>query len=494
MTETEPQQLLAAKEGNRLGHKPLVVSLVALGMFLVLLATLGNARPLFTADPSTQNAPQTNWPASLSLLLESPAFLATVLMAAALALLAGFAVHLARMGRRQQHRIEDLQKALLQAENASVAKSQFLSSVSHDIRTPLNAVMGLTCIAKAHTNDQDKVETCLEKIDCSSHHLLGLINDVLDLSKIENGKLLLDEREFDLLALVNDLVTLIQPQAKDKRQQLTVTTDIEHARVVGDALRMKQVLLNLSSNAVKYTAPEGAVRVSVEEKPSGQPQCAVYRLVVEDTGIGMDPEFVKRIFTPYEREEAGGGACEGTGLGMAIVKHIVDMMDGDIAIESELGVGSRFAVTLTLATAEDAGRREEAGAAARPDLQGRVLLAEDNDLNREIVSELLGEYGVQVESARDGKEALDLVTGAPEDYYDLVFMDVKMPVMDGFEATRAICSACRESRRRRPPIVAMTANAFVEDRNQALAAGMDGFVSKPVDTKRIEAALMTYLA
>ena len=472
MAETESQLPLDGEEAVEPGRKALFVSYVLLGVILVLIIAMHG----FLLSNDLRAARQPGQPSFLPLPFETFVSSLFVLAMAIISVLAGHIWVLSAERKRQQRRIDRLQEALAQANRASKAKSQFLSSISHDIRTPLNVVMGMTFIARSHENDPVKVKACLEKIDQSSRHLL-------------------EEAPFNLLSLTSDLVELIQPQAKSKNQRLTVTTDVRHAAVIGDALRVKQVLLNLSTNAVKYTDPEGMVSITVREEPSVLPQSAAFSLIVEDTGVGMDPAFVKRIFDPFEREDTSLTACtEGTGLGMAIVKSIVDTMEGAIDIESEPGVGSRFTVTLTLKTADARPSQTTNADAANPAaLHGRVLVAEDDNLNREIACEFIGEFGVTVESACNGREAVDLVARAPENYYDLVFMDMRMPVMDGVEATRTICAGCLACGKRRPSIVAMTASAFVEDRTLAFEAGMDGFVTKPIDTNKLGEALKTYL-
>ncbi len=331
MAETESQLPLDGEEAVEPGRKALFVSYALLGVILVLIIAMHG----FLLSNDLRAARHPGQPSFLPLPFETFVSSLFVLAMAIISVLAGHIWVLSAERKRQQRRIDRLQEALAQANRASKAKSQFLSSISHDIRTPLNVVMGMTFIARSHENDPVKVKACLEKIDQSSRHLFGMVNDVLDLSKIESGKFVLEEAPFNLLSLTGDLVELIQPQAKSKNQRLTVTTDVRHAAVIGDALRVKQVLLNLSTNAVKYTDPEGMVSITVREEPSVLPQSAAFSLIVEDTGVGMDPAFVKRIFDPFEREDTSLTACtEGTGLGMAIVKSIVDTMEGAIDIES----------------------------------------------------------------------------------------------------------------------------------------------------------------
>ncbi|NHM15335.1 response regulator [Eggerthellaceae bacterium zg-887] len=551
---------------------------------------------------------------------------ASVLMAAVLAALTIYLTLLGRWRRQQEHLQESLEQALVMAENANEAKSVFLSNMSHDIRTPMNAIVGLTTIARSHLDDSERTEECLERIALASKHLLCLINDVLDMSKIESGKIALNEDAFNFPESIDEVVTIVQPQVRAKHLHFEVVThNMESERVVGDSMRINQALVNLIGNAVKYTPPQGTVRFTISEGPSDLSGCRLFTFVVQDTGIGMSKEFVKRMFDPFEREsEVEQSNIEGTGLGMAITKNVIAMMGGTIEVESELGVGSTFAVKVPLRVAPEPerpdmrplrGRRvlvidndkdvcaeavsllvglglrgdsagsgyaalemlakaqqegdpyaavildwvmpgmggietaqaihreqgadvpiillsaynweevedaaQQAGISlfvtkplfksklcevlrAATDLEahrrkkkekrsvrveGRVLLVEDNELNREIAHELISRRGAQVEEAHDGDEAIDMVLKAPEGYYDLVFMDMKMPHMDGVEATREICRRAAEEGLHVPPIVAMTANAFSDDRKSALDAGMSDFLSKPVDVRELDRVL-----
>ena len=504
--------------------------------------------------------------------------------------------------------------------------------MSHDIRTPMNAIVGLTAIASAHLQEPARVRECLERIATSSKHLLCLINDVLDMGKIESGKIILNEERFSFPDMVSGVVTIVQPQARAKNLALDIVIgNIERETVLGDSMRLSQVLLNVVGNAVKYTPEGGSVRLSISEGPSPRDGYRTYRFVVQDTGVGMTPEFLERIFNPFEREGSPHTLnIEGTGLGMAITKNVVDMVDGTISVESEEGKGSTFIVTVplrpvidvdeavdlaelqgdrvlvvdddsdvlesTLAILDEVGLRGVAASsgfeahdaavkareegdgfcaivvdwampgmdgvetarriraevgdevpiilltaydwsdveaqarsagvtafvskplfksrlchmlkalcgtgeqqvraccAERPHVNGRVLLVEDNELNREIATELICQLGPEVDQARDGEEALEKLLGSGATRYDLVFMDVKMPRMGGIEATQALKEASARTGCALPPIIAMTANAFNEDREEALAAGMDGFMTKPIDLKELERILLAHLS
>ena len=523
-----------------------------------------------------------------------------------------------------------LQSALESAKAASVAKSQFLSNMSHDIRTPMNAIVGMTAIAASHMEDQERVRECLRKINLSSQHLLSLINDILDMSKIESGKISLREEPFNFADLVAEVTELIRPQADADHLRMDISLlGVKDEMVIGDPLRIRQICFNILSNAVKYTMEGGRITVKVYQKNSGHGEYRNYVFECMDTGLGMSPEFLDKLFLPFERvQDSTHSKTTGTGLGMAITKNIVDIMSGDIQVKSELGKGSTFTVTLPLRLQnapqeeipgewlgihclitdddmqtcknvtellEDIGLRaefttegmravslaaqamdsmdpfelmiidwkmpdidgveitrrirkiagnevpiiiltaydwsdiedeaREAGVTAflaKPfyrskicyllreleeeknpveykemgdsrDFQGkRVLLAEDNLLNREIARTLIEEMGADVEEACDGEEAVLKVSRSEEGYYSLILMDVQMPVMNGYEATKAIRNLDRKDAAR-IPIVAMTANAFEDDRQEALRSGMNDHFSKPIDVKALEKLLDQYL-
>ena len=411
----------------------------------------------------------------------------------------------------QQRRL--FEGALDRARSADSAKSTFLTNMSHDIRTPMNAIMGFTNIASSHLDDTEKVKDALEKIRTSSNHLLRLINDVLDMSRIESGRITINENRCDLRELVEKIRGILQPQMTAKN--LTFTIDIESVvnyEVYCDETRITQVLLNLLSNSVKYTEPGGSVNLMIHQ--SG------YVFRVTDTGIGIGKGFIGRVFEPFERET---GRIEnnsyGSGLGMSIAKGIVDMMGGNISVESEENVGTEFVVDLEFRpvdeynseTDENGGQesnrvdsedmavfqeRDSSGRKKSADvgwIEGRrLLLVEDNPLNREIAEDMLIEDGFKVETAENGRKALQRIIESDPWYYSAVLMDIQMPVMDGYEATERIRSLPDRSRAQ-IPIIAMTANAFKEDRCKAAESGMDAYITKPVDVLTLRYVLRRVL-
>ena len=524
-----------------------------------------------------------------------------------------------------------LKDAYRAAENASRAKTEFLSNMSHDIRTPMNAIVGLTAIAGANIESQDRVVECLGKITKSSRHLLGLINEVLDMARIESGRISLAEEDFSLPELVDNLLTLTKPAIDEHHHQLEVHIEhIEHEAVCGDSLRIQQVFVNLMSNAVKYTPDGGNITLTIKEKPNGFSELGCYEFSIEDNGIGMTPEFQKIMFEPFSRaDDHRTTKVQGTGLGMAIARNIVNLMNGDIQVESAPNKGTKITVTVylklqenekeqekelldlpvlvvdddktccesTVATLQEIGIagewvltgkeavercyarhetnsdyfavildwkmpemdgiatarkirervgedvtiiiltsfdfseiEEEARAAgvnafmAKPLFRSRltatlrqftsgkkeenarnyledfakenyagkrILLVEDNELNREIATEIIGMTGVTIDSAENGKIAVEKVMEAPEKWYDLIFMDIQMPIMNGYEATAAIRSLAGS--RGKVPIIAMTANAFAEDVQLAKNTGMNEHIAKPLDLNKLNDVLKQWL-
>ena len=520
-----------------------------------------------------------------------------------------------------------LKDAYRAAENASRAKTEFLSNMSHDIRTPMNAIVGLTAIAGANIESQDRVVECLGKITKSSRHLLGLINEVLDMARIESGRMSLAEEDFSLPELVDNLLTLTKPAIDEHRHQLEVHIEhIEHEAVCGDSLRIQQVFVNLMSNAVKYTPDGGNITLTIKEKPNGFSELGCYEFSIEDNGIGMTPEFQKIMFEPFSRaDDHRTTKVQGTGLGMAIARNIVNLMNGDIQVESAPNKGTKITVTVylklqenekeqekelldlpvlvvdddktccesTVATLQEIGIagewvltgkeavercyarhetnsdyfavildwkmpemdgiatarkirervgedvtiiiltsfdfseiEEEARAAgvnafmAKPLFRSRltatlrqftsgkkeknarnyledfakenyagkrILLVEDNELNREIATEIIGMTGVTIDIAENGKIAVEKVMEAPEKWYDLIFMDIQMPIMNGYEATAAIRALAGS--RGKVPIIAMTANAFAEDVQLAKNTGINEHIAKPLDLNKLNDAL-----
>ena len=389
--------------------------------------------------------------------------------------------------------------ALKVAESASKAKSTFLSNMSHDIRTPMNAIIGFATLALDDIRDGKKVQDYLSKILSSSKHLLGLINDILDMSRIESGKVVLEEQETDLVTTLQELQSIMEGQAKERKLKLHVDySNLRDRHVYCDKTRLNQVMFNLLANAVKFNSEGGSIWLTMSQL---EPTCevedrAIYEIRVKDTGIGMDKEFIKHIFEPFERERTSTvSKIQGTGLGMAITKNIVDMMGGTIEVESQKGVGTEFIIRLELRLQAEARVANEDGTKQHGHAEGvaefagkRLLLAEDNELNREIACMLLSKYGFVIDTAENGQEAVDLVAASAPDYYDLVLMDIQMPVMDGHEATRKIRSL-ENKVLAKVPVVAMTANAFDEDRKAAKECGMNGFISKPINMQEVVQAL-----
>ena len=379
-----------------------------------------------------------------------------------------------------------LEQALDIARSSNEAKSQFLANMSHDIRTPINAIVGMTKIARESGEASEKIAGCLDAITASSRHLLELINDVLDMSRIESGQMELQERRFDIDDVVGGVEAIIRPQAQAKSQELRIDcSKMKHKAFSGDELRISQILLNLASNAVKYTQEGGSIALVVQELAKTRPSYASVAFTITDDGMGMSPEFVERIFDPFERsEEVSIARIQGTGLGMSITKALIDAMGGIVEVDSEKGRGSSFRVTLELrvvSSADACPPLEVVPESTSYRFEGkRFLLAEDNELNAEILIELLGCRGAKVEWAENGEKAIDAFSKHPAGYYDAVFMDVMMPVMNGYEAARAL-RACSSARSEEVKIVALTANAFAEDVKSALDAGMDAHVAKPVD-------------
>ncbi len=372
-------------------------------------------------------------------------------------------------------------------EAANEAKTAFLFNMSHDIRTPMNAIIGFTEMAQKHIDDTEKVENCLEKVSSSSKHLLSLINDVLDMARIESGKMQIEEQVINIREASKSAMAIAYENAEARDIKLTLHSGpVGDEYVYGDTLKISQIALNIMSNAVKYTNPGGRVDVRVEEVECGDPERLVCDLIVEDTGIGMSEEFLARIFEPFERSEnSTKTGIQGTGLGMAITKELVEKMGGKIWVESKLGVGTKVTVRFNFRRAEKAvssGADEETAAV---DLKGKkVLLVEDNELNREIAADILSEEGMIIETAEDGDVAVEIMKNAAEGQFDLILMDIQMPRMNGYEATKAI-RALPDKKTAATPIVAMTANAFEEDRQNALAVGMNGHAAKPIDVSKL---------
>ena len=383
-------------------------------------------------------------------------------------------------------------EALQTAENANKAKTDFLSNMSHDIRTPMNAIIGMTSLIRHDAGNKDKVIEYADKIDISSQHLLGIINDILDMSKIEAGKTVFKYTDFSMPDLIEELNTIFQPQIAERNQTLMVIKEnIRHEWVNGDQVHLMQIFSNLLSNAVKYTQEGGKIQFLVEECETKSSVYAKYRFLVSDNGMGMSADFKETIFDPFTRAEGSvTNKIQGTGLGMAITRNLVEAMGGTIDVESELGQGSCFEVLIDLRIAEDRSVsstvQEEKNEQNDNIFQGmRFLCAEDNELNAEILTELLKIEGAECTICENGEEILKTFEKSAPGDYDMILMDVQMPVMNGYEATKAIRRSSHELAKK-IPIIAMTANAFSEDIQHSLAAGMNAHVSKPVEMRVLE--------
>lgn len=404
--------------------------------------------------------------------------------------------------RDESKRIEQaLRDAFAQAQHASEAKTVFMSQMSHDIRTPLNSILGMAEIAREHADDPARVRDSLQKIETAGRHLLELVNNVLDLSAIESGKAVLASEAFDLSGCIDETLKMIGSLIQGKRHEFRADIRLKHTSVIGDRGKLRQVLMNVLGNSVKYTPDCGVIAFTAEETGETRGDVREYRFIVADNGIGMSEEFLKRIFDPFERaDDRRTSRIEGTGLGLAIAHNMAKLMGGDIVVESELGKGSRFAVTVCLKqSAETVGAAQDAAAPQKRvrmsdyDFGGkRVLLAEDLEFNAEIAAEFLHQANIAVEIARDGAEAVRMFEQSEPGYYELIFMDIIMPELDGCEAARKIRSMERADAGT-IPIIAMTANAFVEDVKKTMKAGMNGHIAKPIEIPRLAAELTKWL-
>ena len=389
---------------------------------------------------------------------------------------------------------EELEKAAIEARMANEAKTRFLFYMSHDIRTPMNAIIGFADLLEKHLDDKKRVIDYISKIKHSSSFLLSLINYVLEMARIESGKATLKTETGDLKNLVNTLNDVFEPSIEEKKLQYTCNLKVENPYVHCDKTKLREILLNVISNSIKYTPEGGSVTVDItEEGHDAEKKVSFYRFTIEDTGIGMSKEYLPHIFEEFSRENTSTESkVIGTGLGLPIVKSLVDLMGGTIEVSSEVAVGTKTIIILPFLVSEEecknAVQEQQESTKLLALLMGkRILLAEDNELNAEIAITILEEEGLKVEWAEDGIKCLEMLKKVPEDYYDMILMDIQMPNMDGYRTTEEIRSL--PDKRAQIPIVAMTANVFDEDKKKAYEAGMNGYIAKPIDTKAIFSTL-----
>ena len=452
---------------------------------LTVDCTLPNDRWYFDIIPSDGWIPISYW-------------ISDVVICYVLSLLIAVLFYLLFMKRyHEQQYAEKLQLSAAETQEASEAKTRFLFNMSHDIRTPMNAIMGFTELLNRNLDDQEKARGYLRKIQNASSLLLTIINQVLEMARIESGTVTLKLEATDLSALFHSVNTVFEADIQKKNIQYSEDAHVPHKFAYCDKTKLEEIYLNIVSNAIKYTPDGHAIRVEIHELPSEDKKKACYRFTCEDSGIGMSADYLPHIFDEFSREHTTTeNKVVGTGLGLPIVKSLIEQMGGTIQVESTQGVGTKFTVdlTLTLASREEVYSSPEALAEAEhAKLRGRrILLAEDNDLNAEIAIELLGEKGLLIERAADGEECCTMLAQAPEGYYDLVLMDIQMPRMNGYEAAAKI-RGMADVKKAGIPIIAMTANAFAEDRQAALDAGMNAHVAKPIDMAVLLPTLLRWL-
>lgn len=398
-----------------------------------------------------------------------------------------------------------LQSALRETDAANKVKGQFLMNMSHDVRTPLNTILGMTAIAQKESNNKGKINECLEKIDIAGKHLLSLVNDVLDMSQIDSGKMILTEEDIVLTQLFKKVADMMKIEAEKAKLMLDLSIQLRDENIIGDSLRIQQVLINIINNAIKYTPEGGHVLLElIQLEDDIKEGYGTYRFCCTDTGIGMGQDFLDRIFLFFERDRnTTHSGIAGTGVGLAITKGILDLMGGTISVKSELNKGSTFTVDFHFKIKKQELQKEEQNTqevAAMSDSQKeinnytskRILLVEDVELNMEIAEELIGTTGVQIDKAYNGKEAVELFAKNPCGYYHLIFMDIQMPVMDGYEATKQIRGLDKKDAKT-IPIIALSANALADDVENALNAGMNEHIAKPIDMEAVWKILKKYL-
>ncbi len=398
--------------------------------------------------------------------------------------------------QKQQYAME-MKKSALQAENANEAKTRFLFNMSHDIRTPMNAIMGFSTLLEKNLENHEKAKEYLKKIQSSSKLLLTIINQVLEMSRIESGTSVLHLEAEDLHGLFQTVSTVFESDIQKKHLQYSVHIDIQHIYAFCDKTKLQEIFLNILGNAIKYTPENHSVHVDLRELPSQDIHKANYEFVCEDTGIGMSEDYLPHIFDEFSREHTTTeNKVVGTGLGLSIVKSMVELMGGEIRVESVRDAGTKFIVQLSLdiADKEDVYGKKEAVRFSSHSVQkeNRILLAEDNDLNAEIVMELLKEEGFQVDRVMDGQQCVNTLKAASDGEYALILMDIQMPVLNGYEAAKQI-RKLEDTQKAAIPVIAMTANAFQEDKQKAMESGMNDHVGKPIDMYVLLSAMKKYL-
>ncbi len=392
----------------------------------------------------------------------------------------------AQRREREAAYAKEIERTARKAQAASEAKTRFLFNMSHDIRTPMNAIIGFSDLLEEHLDDSEKTKDYVRKIRSSGRLLLSILNQILEMARIESGKVALSRNCVCLDTLLDTMTAVFEPDVQEKELRASVSVQAEDRFAWGDETKIREIFLNIVSNAIKYTPKGGEIRASVLEIPDDRPDWVSYRVAIADTGVGMSEEYLPHLFEEFSRERSSTeNRIPGTGLGMPIVKSLVELMGGTIAAESRLGVGTTITVQLSFPRADREDAEKTAPTPARKrDFRGkRVLVAEDNELNAEIAMTILAEAGVEADRAADGQEALDMLKAHPQSWYDLVLMDIQMPNMDGYSAAREIRKL--PGARGTVPILAMTANAFAEDREKAIESGMNGHIAKPIGMERL---------
>ena len=468
-------RVVLAKSGNDLSKNCLTVE-----------CDIPNCTWYFDIEPEGGWIPWTQWVATaiLSYLLS--------LMVATL-----FYLYSSKKYQQEQYAVQ-LEKSAEQARNANEAKTRFLFNMSHDIRTPMNAIIGFSDLLEKNLDDRIKAKGYLKKIQSSSNLLLTIINQVLEMARIESGKAVLTLEPCNLSALFHSVNLVFEEDVKKKGIHFYVKTNVEHKYAYCDQTKLQEIYLNIVSNAIKYTPQDHAITINIQEVPSMQENLARYIFICEDTGYGMSEDFVPHIFEEFSREHTTTeNKIIGTGLGLSIVKSMIDLMGGTIQVESHEGKGTKFTVdvSLEIASSEDVNETEAVSNEININegKHKRILLAEDNDLNAEIACEILKSEGYLVEHASHGQQCVEMLQEAEDGYYDLILMDIQMPFMDGYEACKEI-RKMKDTQKANIPIIAMTANAFEEDKQMAIKAGMNDHVPKPMDMRVLSPVLQKYLS